>query len=104
MIVDLNQDQKSKLRRLIENKNYSKFEAQVEKLGDFENLPTYLKMGYAGSKTLNPNSKKEDFFPIIEELIYQKKIDKAVRLLGISISNLFAVGEIKEEELSLIHI
>ena len=40
MIVDLNQDQKSKLRRLIENKNYSKFEAQVEKLGDFENLPT----------------------------------------------------------------
>tara|TARA_Y100000590_G_scaffold30256_1_gene33634 strand:- start:165 stop:305 length:141 start_codon:yes stop_codon:yes gene_type:complete len=33
-------------------------------------------------------SKKEEFFPIIEELIYQKKIKKSVRLLGIAISSL----------------
>ena len=54
MIVDLNQDQKKKLKRLFEIKNYSKFETQVEKLAPIEDLPTYLKMGYAGSKVLNP--------------------------------------------------
>jgi len=42
------------------------------------------------SKTTNKYfSKKEEFFPIIEELIFQKKINKSVRLLGISITNLF---------------
>ena len=39
MIVDLNQDQKSKLRRLIENKYYSKFESfrdrKLNLVGDF---------------------------------------------------------------------
>ena len=58
MMVDLNQDQKQKLKRLFENQNYSKFESQIEKLGSIEDLPIYLKMGYAGSKVLNPNSKK----------------------------------------------
>ena len=92
MIVDLNQDQKSKLRRLIENKNYSKFEAQVEKLGDFENLPTYLKMGYAGSKTLNPNSKKEDFLKatIIFEKIYSKDETNLEALYNLILSSLKA--------------
>ena len=61
MMVDLNQDQKQKLKRLFENQNYSKFESQIEKLGSIEDLPIYLKMGYAGSKVLNPNSKKNDF-------------------------------------------
>ena len=92
MIVDLNQDQKSKLRRLIENKNYSKFEAQVEKLDDFENLPTYLKMGYAGSKTLNPNSKKEDFLKatIIFEKIYSKDETNLEALYNLILSSLKA--------------
>ena len=34
-------------------------------------------------------SKKEEFFPIIEQLIFHKSITKAVRLLGISITNLY---------------
>ena len=55
MINDLSKDQKIKLKRLFDKKNYSKFETQIEKLGSIENLPTYLKMGYAGSKVLNPN-------------------------------------------------
>ncbi|MBJ12093.1 MAG: DNA polymerase IV [Candidatus Marinimicrobia bacterium] len=32
---------------------------------------------------------KENIFPVIEELIYQKKIEKPVRLLGISVTNLY---------------
>ena len=41
------------------------------------------------SKTLgNFIQKKEVFFPVIEELLYQNKIEKSVRLLGISVSNL----------------
>ncbi len=55
------------------------------------------------SKTIEDyTSTKEQFFPVIEELIYQKEIDKSVRLLGISISNLFReVEKPKEEEFSL---
>lgn len=41
------------------------------------------------SKTIEDYvSKKEDFLPIVEELLYQEKMRDSVRLLGISISNL----------------
>lgn len=33
-------------------------------------------------------SKKEEFFPIVEELLQQEELKKSIRLLGISISNL----------------
>jgi len=46
-------------------------------------------------------SKKEEFFPIIEELIYQKKIEKSVRLLGIAISSLQIDEPEPKEEYSL---
>ena len=36
---------------------------------------------------------KKKIFPIIETLIYQKKMDKPVRLLGISITNLYKSGK-----------
>jgi len=36
---------------------------------------------------------KENIFPIIEELIYQKRMVKPVRLLGISITNLYRSGQ-----------
>ena len=36
---------------------------------------------------------KENIFPIIEELIYQKKMEKPVRLLGISITKLYRSGQ-----------
>jgi len=35
---------------------------------------------------------------LIEELIYQKKIEKSVRLLGISISNLYMEDDGEKEE------
>ena len=41
------------------------------------------------SKTIDKLlQKKEDFFPLIESLLYQEEIKKSVRLLGISITNL----------------
>ncbi len=42
------------------------------------------------SKTIDEYiSKKEEFFPIIEELIFNRVINKPIRLLGISITNLY---------------
>ena len=92
MIVDLNQDQKKKLKRLFETQNYSKFESQVEKLGSIEDLPIYLKMGYAGSKVLNPNSKKDDFLnaSIIFEKIYSKDKSNLEALYNLILSSLKA--------------
>ena len=43
-------------------------------------------------------STKEEFFPIIEELLYQKEIHKSVRLLGISITNLYREKLLPEED------
>ena len=92
MMVDLNQDQKQKLKRLFENQNYSKFESQIEKLGSIEDLPIYLKMGYAGSKVLNPNSKKNDFLnaTIIFEKIYSKDKSNLEALYNLILSSLKA--------------
>ncbi|MBT3664548.1 DNA polymerase IV, partial [bacterium] len=54
------------------------------------------------SKTIESYiSKKHEFFPIIEELIYQKKIERSVRLLGIAISNLYSKDNDEKEEVSL---
>ena len=91
-MVDLNQDQKQKLKRLFENQNYSKFESQIEKLGSIEDLPIYLKMGYAGSKVLNPNSKKNDFLnaTIIFEKIYSKDKSNLEALYNLILSSLKA--------------
>ncbi len=51
------------------------------------------------SKTIEDYiSTKEEFFPVIEELIYQKTIEKSVRLLGISISNLYMEDDGEKEE------
>ena len=54
------------------------------------------------SKTIdNYLQTKEEIFPIIEELLYQKKIEKSVRLLGISITNLFRDNLLPKENFSL---
>ena len=90
MIIDLKQDQKIILKRLFEKKNYSKFENLVEKLGSIEDLPIYLRMGYAGSKVLNPNSKKDDFLnaTIIFEKIYSKDKSNLEALYNLILSSL----------------
>ena len=94
MLDELNSIADELERRMQKSKNKGRTVTVKLKYNDFTNQTR--------SKTIEDYiSKKEDFFPIIEELIYQKKIDKAVRLLGISISNLFAVGESKEEEFDI---
>ena len=89
---DLNKDQKIKLKKLFEKKDYSGFEQEVEKLGKIENLPDYLIMGYAGSKTLNPNSKKDDYLKstILFEQIYSKNKSNLEALYNLIISSLKA--------------
>ena len=89
---DLNKDQKIKLKQLFEKKDYSRFEIEVEKLGKIENLPSYLIMGYAGSKTLNPSSKKNDYLiaAVLFEQIYSKNKSNLEALYNLIISSLKA--------------
>ena len=54
------------------------------------------------SKTINDYLQtKEEIFPIIEELLYQKEIEKSVRLLGISITNLYRDDTSFQKNLSI---
>ena len=54
------------------------------------------------SKTVNEYLQaKEDFFPIIQDLLYQKEISKSVRLLGISITNLYSNKMLDQKNLSM---
>ena len=89
---DLNKDQKIKLKQLFEKKDYSRFEIEVEKLGKIENLPPYLIMGYAGSKALNPSSKKNDYLisAVLFEQIYSKDKSNLEALYNLIISSLKA--------------
>ena len=53
-------------------------------------------------ETINNYMKtKEEFFPIIEDLLYQKEIKKSVRLLGISITNLYLDNFLPKKEFSV---
>ena len=92
MTIDLNRDQKTKLKRLFEQKNFSKFESHVEKLGDLDNLPKYLLMAYAGSKVMNPVSKKEDYLKsaMIFEKIYSNDKSNLEALYNLILSSLKA--------------
>ena len=76
-------------KRMIKTSNKGKTVTVKIKYSDFTQ--------HTRSKTIeNYISKKEEFFPIIENLIYRKKMEKSVRLLGISITNLFK--EKKQDE------
>ncbi len=68
-------------KRLISSKNKGKTITVKIKYSDFKQQTR--------AKTVESYlQKKIDFFPIIEDLIYQEGINNSVRLLGISISNL----------------
>jgi protein O-GlcNAc transferase len=92
MAIDLNQDQKKKLKELFLNKRYSEFEFEVEKLGKLEQMPFFLIQGYAESKVLNPLSKKADYLKatIILEKIYQKNKSNHEAFYNLIISSLKA--------------
>ena len=83
-------------RRMLKSKNKGRTVTVKLKYNDFTSQTR--------SKTIKDYiSTKEEFFPVIEELIYQKTIEKSVRLLGISISNLYMEddGEKKEYNFQL---
>lgn len=68
-------------RRMIESGNKGKTVTIKLKYSDFTQQTR--------SKTMDEYLQtKEDIFPIIQDLLYQKTIEKPVRLLGISIANL----------------
>ena len=57
----LNNDTKTKIKKLFEEKKYSKLEIFLENLKNLDHLPTNIQMIYAVSKALNPNSKIQDY-------------------------------------------
>ena len=78
-------------RRMLKSKNKGRTVTVKLKYNDFTSQTR--------SKTIEDYiSTKEEFFPVIEELIYQKTIEKSVRLLGISISNLYIEDDGEKEE------
>lgn len=68
-------------RRMIKSKNKGRTITVKIKYNDFTQTTR--------SKTVDEMlQRKEEFFYLIEELLYQKEIEKPVRLLGVSITNL----------------
>ena len=57
----LTNDNKIKIKKLFEEKKYSKLEIFLENLKNLDHLPTNIQMIYAVSKALNPNSKIQDY-------------------------------------------
>lgn len=66
---ELNSEFKSYLKQLFTEKNFSKLEYELETLGEIKNLPENIIYLYAISKTLNLNSKKEDYKIALDLLI-----------------------------------
>tara|TARA_B100001564_G_C20661765_1_gene681901 strand:- start:1851 stop:2939 length:1089 start_codon:yes stop_codon:yes gene_type:complete len=81
-------------RRMIKSANKGKTITIKIKYSDFSQQTR--------SKTIEHYvSSKEEFFPIIKELLFQKKIKKSVRLLGISITNLYKHSTLSKNHYSL---
>ena len=59
-MLDLDQEKKNKLLGLLNNKNYSELELEINLMGDIDKQHPVLIMFYASSKSLNPTSKIED--------------------------------------------
>ena len=91
-MIDLSKDQKIILKNLFEQKKFSEFELAIENLGNFEDLPQFLIMGYAGSKVNNPESTKKDFLKsaILFEKIYSKNQSNLEALYNLIISSIKA--------------
>jgi len=81
-------------RRMINSNNKGKTLTIKLKYSDFTQQTR--------SKTVDEYlQSKEEIFPIIEELLYQKEIEKSVRLLGISITNLYRDNLLPKENFSV---
>ena len=94
MLDKLNSIAEELERRLISSKNKGKTVTIKLKYSDFKQ--------HTRSKTVNNYlQKKEDFFPIIRDLLCQEKMTKSVRLLGISITNLYSNNILDEKKFNI---
>ena len=94
MLDKLNNIAEELENRLILSKNKGKTVTIKFKYSDFKQ--------HTRSKTVNEYlQKKEDFFPIIRDLLYQEKMTKSVRLLGISITNLYSNNILDEKKFNI---
>ena len=94
MLDKLNNIAEELENRLISSKNKGKTVTIKFKYSDFKQ--------HTRSKTVNEYLQtKEDFFPIIRDLLYQEKMTKSVRLLGISITNLYSNNILDEKKINI---
>ena len=93
-MIDLKEDLKKKLLNFYQKKQYSDFENLVESLGKISELPLFLQIGYAGSKVLNPNSKKKDYLISNSILNEAYKKDKT----NLEVLYNFILSSLKAEE------
>ena len=94
MLDKLNNIAEELENRLISSKNKGKTVTIKFKNSDFKQ--------HTRSKTVNEYLQtKEDFFPIIRDLLYQEKMTKSVRLLGISITNLYSNNILDEKKINI---
>ena len=93
-MIDLKEDLKKKLLTFYQKKQYSEFENLVESLGKINELPLFLQIGYAGSKVLNPNSKKKDYLISNSILNEAYKKDKS----NLEVLHNFILSSLKAEE------
>ena len=94
MLDKLNNIAEELENRLISSKNKGKTVTIKFKYSDFKQ--------HTRSKTVNEYLQtKEDFFPIIRDLLYQEKMTKSVRLLGISITNLYSNKILDEKKFNI---
>ena len=94
MLDKLNNIAKELENRLILTNNKGKTVTIKLKYSDFKQQTR--------SKTVNEYLQaKEDFFPIIRDLLYQEKMTKSVRLLGISITNLYSNNILDKKKLNI---
>ena len=94
MLDKLNNIAEELENRLISSKNKGKTVTIKFKYSDFKQ--------HTRSKTVNEYLQtKEDFFPIIRDLLYQEKMKKSVRLLGISITNLYSNNILDEKKINI---
>ena len=94
MLDKLNNIAEELENRLILSKNKGKTVTIKLKYSDFKQ--------HTRSKTVNEYlQRKEDFFPIIRDLLYQEKMTKSVRLLGISITNLYSNNILDEKKFNI---
>ena len=94
MLDKLNSIAEELENRLIKSNNKGKTVTIKIKYSDFNQQTR--------SKTVDDYLQaKEDFFPIIQDLLYQQEITKSVRLLGISITNLYNNNILDQENLSM---